>query len=134
MIEVEKHRAQKSELEAILSGAEPITALEPEETEIEAKGPDRNMKVCEICGALQSAADTESRLQMHLEGKLHQGYQKIRDKLKEFKDKQRSVDGKIFQRPDRSRSQERMRRDREQKERLAEESKDHFYYSSVRWG
>lgn len=113
MIEVEKHRAQKSELEAILSGAEPITALEPEETEIEAKGPDRNMKVCEICGALQSAADTESRLQMHLEGKLHQGYQKIRDKLKEFKDKQRSVDGKIFQRPDRSRSRERMRRDRE---------------------
>jgi hypothetical protein len=62
MIEVEKHRAQKTELEAILSGAEPITALEPEEPEMEAKGPDRNMKVCEICGALQSAADTESRL------------------------------------------------------------------------
>ena len=62
MIEVEKHRAQKTELEAILSGAEPITALEPEEPEMESKGPDRNMKVCEICGALQSAADTESRL------------------------------------------------------------------------
>lgn len=52
MIEVEKHRAQKTELEAILSGAEPITALEPEEPEMESKGPDRNMKVCEICGAL----------------------------------------------------------------------------------
>jgi hypothetical protein len=35
---------------------------------------------------------------------------------------------------DRSRSRERLRRDREAKERLAEESKDHFYYSSVRWG
>ena len=36
MIEVEKHRAQKTELEAILSGAEPLTALEPEEPEIQA--------------------------------------------------------------------------------------------------
>jgi RNA-binding protein Luc7-like 2 len=79
MIEVEKHRAQKTELEAILSGQEPITTLEPEEAEVENRGPDRNMKVCEICGALQIATDTESRLQMHLEGKLHQGYQKIRD-------------------------------------------------------
>jgi hypothetical protein len=34
MIEVEKHRAQKAELEAILSGQEPITALEPEEGEL----------------------------------------------------------------------------------------------------
>jgi hypothetical protein len=52
MIEVDKHRAQKVELEAILSGAEPITTLEPEETEMEARGPDRNMIVCDICGAL----------------------------------------------------------------------------------
>ena len=36
--------------------------------------PDRNMKVCEICGALQSMADTDERLRMHLEGKLHLGY------------------------------------------------------------
>lgn len=113
MIEVEKHRAQKTELEAILSGAEPITALEPEEPEMESKGPDRNMKVCEICGALQSAADTESRLQMHLEGKLHQGYQKIREQLKEFREKQRNMDGRRIQRTDRSRSRDRLRRDRE---------------------
>ena len=45
------------------------------------------MKVCEVCGALQSVSDKEDRLQMHLEGKLHQGYQKIRDKLKKLKDK-----------------------------------------------
>jgi hypothetical protein len=71
---------------------------------------------------------------MHLEGKLHQGYQKIREQLKEFREKQRNNDGRRMQRPDRSRSRERLRRDREAKERLAEESKDHFYYSSVRWG
>lgn len=32
---------------------------------------ERNMKVCEICGALQSTTDTDKRLTMHLEGKLH---------------------------------------------------------------
>lgn len=101
--------------------------------------PDRNMKVCEVCGALQSASDKEDRLQMHLEGKLHQGYQKIRDKLMQLKDKQRYEDkrrsgydrgGKRV----RSRSRSRDRLKREEDERLAEEAKLHFYYSSNRWG
>lgn len=45
------------------------------------------MKVCEVCGALQSASDTDKRLTMHLEGKLHTGYLKIRKKLQELKSK-----------------------------------------------
>ena len=45
------------------------------------------MKVCEVCGALQSAGDTDKRLTMHLEGKLHTGYLKIRKKLAELKQK-----------------------------------------------
>ena len=45
------------------------------------------MKVCEVCGALQSALDTDKRLTMHLEGKLHTGYLKIRNKLAELKQK-----------------------------------------------
>lgn len=45
------------------------------------------MKVCEVCGALQSALDTGKRLTMHLEGKLHTGYLKIRNKLAELKQK-----------------------------------------------
>ena len=45
------------------------------------------MKVCEVCGALQSAGDTDKRLTMHLEGKLHTGYLKIRKKLAELKNK-----------------------------------------------
>ena len=48
---------------------------------------DKNMKVCTVCGALQSAGDTDKRLTMHLEGKLHTGYLKIRKKLKELTDK-----------------------------------------------
>jgi hypothetical protein len=47
------------------------------------------MKVCEVCGALQSAVDTDQRLQMHLDGKLHQGHLKIREKLQELQGKRR---------------------------------------------
>ena len=45
------------------------------------------MKVCEVCGALQSAGDTDKRLTIHLEGKLHTGYLKIRKKLAELRNK-----------------------------------------------
>jgi len=42
---------------------------------------DRQMKVCEICGALQSAIDNEKRIQTHKEGKIHTAYLKIRQCL-----------------------------------------------------
>ena len=66
---------------------------------------DKNMKVCEVCGALQSASDTDKRLTMHLEGKLHTGYLKIRNKLAELKEKR-------INRRDRSRFPRLIRRDR----------------------
>ena len=34
---------------------------------------EKQMRVCEICGAMQSLTDTEKRLTTHLEGKLHAG-------------------------------------------------------------
>ena len=97
------------------------------------------MIVCEVCGALQSAADTEDRLQMHLEGKVHQGFQKIRDKLQELLDKRHKRGGNSYDRYRRekgrsSRSRSRDRHRREAKEKLAEEAKDHFYYSSHLYG
>ena len=42
---------------------------------------DRQMKVCEICGALQSAQDNEKRIQTHKDGKIHSAYLKIRQYL-----------------------------------------------------
>ena len=36
------------------------------------------MRVCPVCGAMQSITDTDKRLSIHLEGKIHVGYQKIR--------------------------------------------------------
>jgi hypothetical protein len=45
------------------------------------------MKVCEVCGGLQTASDTDKRMVMHVEGKLHTGYAKIRKVLAELKGK-----------------------------------------------
>jgi hypothetical protein len=64
------------------------------------------MKVCEVCGALQSASDTEKRLTMHLEGKLHTGYLKIRNKLNELKSRR---DGRRLGKDRRRRSRSRSR-------------------------
>ena len=46
---------------------------------------EKQMKVCEICGAMQSSKDNEKRLLTHVEGKLHSGYLKIRKYLEALK-------------------------------------------------
>lgn len=91
---------------------------------------DRNMKVCEVCGALQSAVDTDKRLTMHLEGKLHTGYLKIRNKVAELKKRQ------VERRKGRSRSRSRSPRRRrdKQNEELEEKYEDRVYYSSKKLG
>ena len=76
MLEVEKFKKQKAELEALGDSSQ--------------VKKDNNMKVCEVCGALQSAGDTDKRLTMHLEGKLHTGYLKIRKKLAELRNKRQN--------------------------------------------
>jgi len=44
----------------------------------------QNLTVCETCGALMMNMQDESRVDHHLRGKTHQGYQMIRDKLEEL--------------------------------------------------
>mmetsp|Transcript_44951 Transcript_44951/g.43529 ORF Transcript_44951/g.43529 Transcript_44951/m.43529 type:complete len:115 (+) Transcript_44951:490-834(+) len=73
MKEVDKLKMQKSEIEALSDNT-----MLPKE---------KNMKVCEVCGALQATTDTDKRMIMHLEGKLHTGYQKVRKVLSELKQK-----------------------------------------------
>jgi len=38
-------------------------------------------KICGICGAIQTINDTEKRIQTHLEGKIHQGFLKLRHEV-----------------------------------------------------
>lgn len=56
MLEVEKHRQQKKELEKVLEGGDGTVPEEKskmeEVTEPASNKPDRNMRVCEVCGAL----------------------------------------------------------------------------------
>jgi len=70
----------------------------------------QNLIPCGICGAFMMDLQDESRVDHHLKGKTHQGYQMIRDKIKEFRDRRRSKS------PSRSRSRYR------EKDRLRERS------------
>lgn len=45
----------------------------------------KQMKICDICGAMQAANDTETRNITHLEGKLHTGFLKLRGELEKLK-------------------------------------------------
>lgn len=69
--------------------------------------------VCEVCGALQSVSDTDKRLTMHLEGKLHTGYLKIRNKLADLKSRR---DSRRRDNRRRSRSRDRQNRVRDNRD------------------
>jgi len=45
------------------------------------------MRVCEVCGAFLVVGDTDKRLQSHMEGKQHLGYERIRKTLHDLKNK-----------------------------------------------
>lgn len=56
---------------------------------------DQDNMICEICGAMQSATDTERRTVSHLDGKQHKGFTAIRkciEDLKSHKDMYRHID------------------------------------------
>ena len=70
MEEIEKLKSQKLELQ--------MMADNPHLKE-------KQMRICEICGGMQSFTDADNRLKTHLEGKLHTGYAQIRKVLAELK-------------------------------------------------
>jgi hypothetical protein len=77
---------------------------------------EKQMKVCEVCGAMQSLQDNEKRLQTHMEGKLHTGYLKIREHLDILR--RRKLDRKLRQ--DEEKDRERIQKEMKEKERLRE--------------
>lgn len=46
---------------------------------------DQQLKVCDVCGALQSVLDNDQRLETHYEGRLHSGFVKVREYLNNIK-------------------------------------------------
>ncbi|RIB21179.1 hypothetical protein C2G38_1962845 [Gigaspora rosea] len=80
----------------------------------EGGGPSQQQKlrVCEVCSAYLSIFDSDRRLADHFGGKMHLGYLKIRDLLKELREKHKdrrsdSRDGRGYQDRDRDRGYER---------------------------
>mmetsp|Transcript_19728 Transcript_19728/g.17438 ORF Transcript_19728/g.17438 Transcript_19728/m.17438 type:complete len:164 (+) Transcript_19728:149-640(+) len=68
------------ESEALFREIEDMKAKKAElETQLEMNMSKKQMTVCEVCGAMQSATDTDKRLTTHLEGKQHIGYSKVRN-------------------------------------------------------
>jgi len=45
---------------------------------------DKSLRVCHICGAMQSAADSASRFESHVIGKQHIGFEKVRAFIEEL--------------------------------------------------
>ena len=100
------------------------------------------MKVCEICGGLQTASDTDKRMVMHVEGKLHTGYARIRKTLADLKAKRdeyrREADRRGGHRSrSRSNSPGASRgslRKSNAPNAQTEKIEEHFYYSSKKFG
>lgn len=69
--QVDKFKEKKNEI--IMMNENPLMLKE------------KQMKICEVCGGLQSMQDNEKRLQTHVEGKLHAGYAKIREYLENLR-------------------------------------------------
>ncbi|XP_066470654.1 luc7-like protein 3 isoform X2 [Tiliqua scincoides] len=93
---------------------------------------EKQMEVCEVCGAFLIVGDAQSRVDDHLMGKQHMGYAKIKATVEELKEKLR----KRTEEPERDdrlkkeklereeREREREREEREKKRRREEEEKE----------
>lgn len=101
MKNIDQLRDQKNELLS-LTGEHPLITK------------DKQLKICEICGALQSIQDDQKRLQVHYEGKLHTGYAKIREVLDQLKRKK--IERRLYNENERER--ERAYRERVEEEKL----------------
>lgn len=53
---------------------------------------EKQMEVCEVCGAFLIVGDAQQRLEDHLTGKQHMGYSKLRKAVDEMYEKRRNLD------------------------------------------
>merc|ERR1719233_1060630 len=75
-----------------------VEALEEEKTDLHNKAKvqagwtqqnERCLKMCTVCGAyLDRRRDTQQRLDNHLEGRVHQGYFTMREKLAQLEERE----------------------------------------------
>uniref|UniRef100_A0A8C5R9J9 LUC7 like 3 pre-mRNA splicing factor n=1 Tax=Leptobrachium leishanense TaxID=445787 RepID=A0A8C5R9J9_9ANUR len=96
---------------------------------------EKQMEVCEVCGAFLIVGDAQSRVDDHLMGKQHMGYAKIKSTVEELKEKLRKKTDeperedrlkkeKEKEEKDREKEKEREREEKEKKRRREEEEKE----------
>ncbi|CAH2291996.1 luc7 3 isoform X3 [Pelobates cultripes] len=94
---------------------------------------EKQMEVCEVCGAFLIVGDAQSRVDDHLMGKQHMGYAKIKNTVEELKEKLRKKTEeperddrlkKEKEEKDREKEKEREREEKEKKRRKEEEEKE----------
>ncbi|OCT63048.1 hypothetical protein XELAEV_18044143mg [Xenopus laevis] len=96
---------------------------------------EKQMEVCEVCGAFLIVGDAQSRVDDHLMGKQHMGYAKIKSTVEELKEKMRKKSSdpdrdecSKKERDDKDREKEKEkeqeREEREKKRRREEEAKE----------
>ncbi|XP_075034213.1 luc7-like protein 3 [Mixophyes fleayi] len=78
---------------------------------------EKQMEVCEVCGAFLIVGDAQSRVDDHLMGKQHMGYAKIKNTVEELKEKLR----KKTDEPERD---DRLKKEKEEKEREKEKERE----------
>ncbi|CAB3987218.1 RNA-binding Luc7-like 2 isoform X4 [Paramuricea clavata] len=104
MAEVEELKSQKRVAEEVYRDTLPSSSLQQQK-----------LRVCEVCAAYLSLYDNDRRLADHFGGKLHMGFIKIRDRLKELEDE--------VSKKREEREQERVRRRDEREKELEERRK-----------
>jgi len=106
---------QEQKLKSELKSAPPP----PFEGLLPGSNPTQKLRVCEICAAFLSIYDSDTRLKDHYNGKLHIGYNLVRDKLREIKViiARNEAEKPVIKRRSRSRERRSRSRSRDRKRR-----------------
>ncbi|XP_037545514.1 luc7-like protein 3 isoform X2 [Nematolebias whitei] len=86
---------------------------------------EKQMEVCEVCGAFLIVGDAQSRVDDHLMGKQHMGYAKIKSTVEELKEKlRRRSEDPPGENPVLKRDREEREREREEREKKRKEEEE----------
>ncbi|XP_016391991.1 luc7-like protein 3 [Sinocyclocheilus rhinocerous] len=87
---------------------------------------EKQMEVCEVCGAFLIVGDAQSRVDDHLMGKQHMGYAKIKATVEELKEKlrRRSEDPEKDERGKKEKEDREREREEREKKRKEEEERE----------
>ncbi|XP_076366385.1 luc7-like protein 3 isoform X2 [Tachypleus tridentatus] len=118
----------KEEREAMRKGSEPSHWLQL--TAEIAAAQEKQMEVCEVCGAFLIVGDAQQRVDDHLMGKQHVGYARLKSAVEEIlhqreKEREERENQREKERQERRRKQEEeeKRREKERRKKLEEEEK-----------